>query len=63
MPMTAKEIIRLIEADGWYCVSGNGGSHRKFKHVVKPGIVIVPFHSGDLKIKTEKSILKQAGLK
>ena len=55
MPKTAKELERLILADGWKF-------HRTYTHPIKSGIVTIPFHTGDLKIKTERSILKQAGL-
>ena len=59
---TAREIIKLLEKDGWYEVSQNG-SHKKFQHDAKTGIVVVPMHDGDLKIGTQNNILKQAGLK
>ncbi len=62
--MKAKEIIRLIEKDGWYIVRQKG-SHRQFKHPSKKGLVTVSVHrlSDDIAPGTETSILKQAGLK
>jgi predicted RNA binding protein YcfA (HicA-like mRNA interferase family) len=58
-----KEIIKMIEADGWQVVAQKG-SHRQYKHQVKKGRVTVPGKlSDDLHPKTEQSILKQAGLK
>jgi predicted RNA binding protein YcfA (HicA-like mRNA interferase family) len=59
--MKTKEIIKLIEADGWFEVRQKG-SHRQFKHPVKKGLVTVPVHrlSNDLTPGLEKSILKQA---
>ncbi|MCY3567541.1 MAG: type II toxin-antitoxin system HicA family toxin [Chloroflexi bacterium] len=58
-----RRAIRVVEKDGWYLV-GQRGSHRQFKHPTKPGRVTIPGHpSDDLKIKTWKSILDQAGLK
>lgn len=60
--MTAKEIEKLLKADGWKAV-GQVGSHKQFKHPTKPGKITVPIHSGDLKIKTANTILKQAGLR
>lgn len=60
--MTVREIEKLLLQDGWYAVS-QVGSHKQFKHDVKPGKVTVPIHRGDLNIKTANSILKQAGLK
>jgi predicted RNA binding protein YcfA (HicA-like mRNA interferase family) len=58
-----QEIIKLIEADGWYEVR-QSGSHRQYKHPVKKGLVTVPVHrlSNDLTPGLEKSILKQAQL-
>ena len=50
---------KIIKKDGWYQVKSTG-SHRKYKHNIKKGSVTIPFHSGDLDIKTEKSIYKQA---
>ena len=61
--MKVKQVIALIEKDGWYLVRTRG-SHRQFKHDVKSGLVTVPGKlSDELAIGTENSILKQAGLK
>lgn len=61
--MKVGEILRLLQADGWYLVSTRG-SHRQFKHPAKPGRVTVPGKpSDDLAPGTLNSILKQAGLK
>ena len=61
--MTAREVIQIIEADGWYAVKSKGG-HRQYRHPVKKGRVTVPVHgSKDLSPATVNSILKQAGLK
>ena len=62
--MKVKEIIALIEADGWYFVRQKG-SHKVYNHKTKKGIVVVPDHgqSQDLAPGTENSVLKQAGLK
>ena len=63
MPVKVKEIIRLIEQDGWFQVATRGG-HRQFKHPAKPGRVTVPGKlSKDLAPGTLSGILKQAGLK
>ena len=57
-----KEMIAIIEEDGWY-LDGQRGSHRQFKHVEKSGKVTVAGKpSDDLPHKTVKSILEQAGL-
>ncbi|MCG8309273.1 MAG: type II toxin-antitoxin system HicA family toxin [Cytophagales bacterium] len=62
--MKVKEIIKLIESNGWYFV-GQKGSHRQYKHKDRAGRVTVPDHgkNNDLAKGTENSILKQAGLK
>ena len=61
--MKVREIIRLLEADGWYQVRVRG-SHRQFKHSTKRGLVTVSGHPGyDLAAGTLNNILKQAGLK
>ena len=60
--MKVREIIKLIEADRWYRIKAKGG-HRQYKHPTKSGRVTVPGQMNeDLDKKTEKSILKQAGL-
>ncbi|MCJ7598066.1 MAG: type II toxin-antitoxin system HicA family toxin [Methyloceanibacter sp.] len=61
--MKVREAIRQIEDDGWYLVATRG-SHRQYKHPVKPGRVTVAGKpSDDLASGTWNSILKQAGLK
>lgn len=61
--MKIREVIKLIEADGWYQVAYKG-SHRQFKHPVKQGRVTIAGNLGDEIDKgTLNSILKQASLK
>ena len=61
--MKVKEIIRLIEDDGWVQVTQRG-SHRQYKHPTKSGKVTVNGKlSDDLTSFLENSVLKQAGLK
>jgi predicted RNA binding protein YcfA (HicA-like mRNA interferase family) len=58
-----RDVIRLIERDGWYLVATRG-SHRQYKHASKPGRVTVAGKaSDDLPPGTLNSILKQSGLK
>ena len=59
--MKTKEIIKLIEEDGWYEVR-QSGSHKQYKNNTKSGLVTIPVHrlSNDLPLGLEKSILKQA---
>lgn len=61
--MKVKEIIRLIENDGWQ-LARSRGSHRQYKHPIKRGLVTIPGKpNDDLAPGTENSILKQAGIK
>lgn len=61
--MKVRDVIRMIEADGWRQVRTRG-SHRQFNHAVKPGVVTFPGKlNDDLAPGTLNSILKQAGLK
>lgn len=62
MPMTPRQIEKIILADGWVLKSQTG-SHRQYIHPSKPGKVTIPFHSKDVPKGTENSIWKQAGLK
>ncbi len=61
--MKIKEILKLLESDGWFQVAQRG-SHRQFKHKEKPGRVTVAGKlSDDIDKGTLNSILKQAKLK
>jgi len=61
--MKIRDVIRLLEGDGWFEVARRG-SHRQFKHPVKPGRVTIAGHPGDdLAPGTLGSVLKQARLK
>ena len=61
--MKIRDIIKLIEADGWHLVAAKG-SHRQYKHPDKSGRVTIAGHPGDdLAPGTLNSILKQARLK
>lgn len=63
MPIKIREMIRLIEQDGWFRVAMRG-SHRQYKHRSKPGRVTIPGKmSDDLSPAMTNSILKQAGLR
>ena len=61
--MKVKDLIALIEEDGWFHVRTKG-SHRQFHHRTKPGTVTVSGkQSVDIPPGTLNSELKQAGLK
>ncbi|MEM7399085.1 MAG: type II toxin-antitoxin system HicA family toxin [Pseudomonadota bacterium] len=60
--LSSKNVIRALEADGWYKV-GQTGSHVHFKHETKRGKITVPHPVKDLPIGTLKSIEKASGIK
>jgi len=57
----SRELIKIVEADGWYLVRITG-DHHHFKHPKKRGLVTIPHPKKDLLIKTVNSIKKQAQL-
>ena len=60
--MKVRDVIKLIEADGWRLVATKG-SHRQYKHPTKPGRVTIAGHPGDdLAPGTLNSVMKQAQL-
>jgi len=60
--MKIRDVVKLIESDGWYLVATKG-SHRQFRHAIKPGRVTIAGHPGDdLAPGTLNSVLKQAQL-
>ena len=61
MNYSSRQIIRIIEADGWYEISCVG-SHHQFKHPTKPGRVTIPHPKKTLPLGTVKNIFRQAGI-
>ena len=60
--MKVRDLIKLIENDGWRQIRTRG-SHRQYKHAIKKGRVTVPGHPGDdVHPGTLKSVLRQADL-
>ncbi len=47
--MKIRDIIKLIESDGWYLVRTKG-SHRQYKHSKKSGRVTLAVHSQNAEI-------------
>jgi predicted RNA binding protein YcfA (HicA-like mRNA interferase family) len=55
-----RDVIKLVEADGWYYV-GAEGDHRHYKHPIKKGKVTIPGHpSKELAPFVLNNIFKQA---
>ena len=63
MPMTAKEMIKFLEKNGFTYIKSGDGSHRKFKNFESGKVAQVPYHNKELSKKLEHMILEQAGLK
>lgn len=59
--VSAREVVRAIQSDGWQIVRRRG-SHAHLNHPTKPGIVTVAMHGGTIPLGTLKSIIRQAGL-
>ena len=59
--MKVRDIIRLVEDDGWY-LPRQKGSHKQYKHPIKKGLVTIAAHkmSDEIAPGTLNSILKQA---
>ena len=58
--MKIRDVIKLIEEDGWYLVMTKG-SHRQYKHSTKSGRVTIAGHpNDDLAPGTLNSVFKQA---
>ncbi|MDR3719469.1 MAG: type II toxin-antitoxin system HicA family toxin [Bryobacteraceae bacterium] len=63
MPITVRQLIRLLERNGWIQLRVKG-SHRQFRHFSKPLVITVPGNEGrELASGTLNDILKKAGLK
>lgn len=63
MPTKVKDLLALLQADGWLLVRQRG-SHRQYHHPSKAGTVTVSGKSSvEVPPGTLASVLKQAGLK
>lgn len=60
--MKSRELIKLLEQDGW-THNSTTGSHHHFEHAIKKGKITVPHPKKDIPKGTLNSILKAAGLK
>jgi predicted RNA binding protein YcfA (HicA-like mRNA interferase family) len=61
--MKIRDVIRMVEADGWRLVATRGG-HRQYRHPAKPGRVTIAGHPGDdLARGTLASVFRQAQIR
>ncbi len=58
---SSKDVIKRLEAEGWYLVYTRG-DHYQFKHPVKSGKITVPHPNKDLPKKLVILIFKEAGI-
>jgi predicted RNA binding protein YcfA (HicA-like mRNA interferase family) len=57
-----RDVIKLIEADGWYFLRQRG-SHRQYRHATKPGkVTIAGKPSDEMAPGTLGSIFRQASI-
>lgn len=62
MPLTPKEMLKLLKKNGFEEIIQNT-SHVKIKNFKNGKTVIIPYHPKAMKKGLEQAILKQAGLK
>ena len=58
---SSREIIKLLENDGWFLFEVRG-DHYQFKHPVKKGKITVTHPKKDIPIGSVKQIIKQSGI-
>lgn len=61
--MSAKEVVRRLNAEGWIVKRRGPGDHVQLMHPAKPGRVTVDMGARDIPIGTLRSIFRQAGWK
>jgi predicted RNA binding protein YcfA (HicA-like mRNA interferase family) len=61
-PVTGKQLLRILEAQGWY-VKRIRGSHHILRHAAIPDALPVPIHGNQpIKRGTLGNILRTAGI-
>lgn len=60
-PITPKEAVKMLEADGWTLKRRGPGDHRQFAHPERNGKVTVDMGVREIPIGTLRSIFRQAG--
>jgi len=61
-----RELIKLIEAKGWFFERMGKGDHMIYRHANRPGTIVVAGGgklNRDVPTGTQNAILRQAGLK
>ena len=60
---SAKDIERMLLADGWTVKRKGPGDHAQYTHPTRPGRVTLDMGSRDIPVGTLRSIYRQAGWK
>lgn len=60
-PLTPREVVKMLVADGWVVKRKGPGDHVQYVHPTKPGKVTVDMGVREFPIGTLKSVFKQAG--
>lgn len=63
MPMTPKQMVKLLKANGFIEIRQPGTSHLRLQNTQTGKQTTVPMHNKELSKGLEQAILKQAGLK
>ena len=63
MKKTVKQVIDLLEANGWQYISTKGDHHKFYKSGARRPIIVAGKRNDDLAEGTLKSILGEAGIK
>jgi predicted RNA binding protein YcfA (HicA-like mRNA interferase family) len=61
---TVREVIKILEKNGWFLDRFEGSSHRQFKHpIIHTTVTVNGKLSDDIWIDNLKSIERQSGIK
>ena len=63
MPLTPREMVKLLKDHGFEEIRQPGTSHLRMRNPITGRQTTVPMHNKDLSKGLEQAILKQAGLK
>ena len=63
MKRTVKDVIGLLERDGWHYIGTRGDHHKYYKQGARRPIIVPGNRNDELAEGTLHSILREAGLK
>lgn len=59
--LKSRDIIKILESEGWYLDRISKSSHHQFRHPTKPGLITVPHPKKSIAIGTLKNIERVRG--